>query len=109
MVRRKYKERVTQKFIRTSSESIEMPPIAEDLRELCRPNKISTIAFKGIEPDRNDGICGLDEDGLGAQMSVLASFPGIDGSQEQGSICPVDIEIQEATVGQDVLLGEITQ
>ena len=78
-VRRKHEERVPQKFIRARPKGVEMPAIAEDLRQFRRTNKIGAVALKRVESDRNDGIGRLNKNGLPAQVAVLLPLPCVDG------------------------------
>ena len=108
-VRRKHEKGVPQRLLDAHPEVIESAPSTNDFCHVCRADEVGCFLFERVEADRDNGVSGLDEDQLVAQVSSFAPFSRIDGAKRVRYEVAVRIEDGEATVGFNVLVNEVTQ
>jgi hypothetical protein len=109
VIRGKNEECVSQEFVRPRPEVIESPMPLEDFRDFGDGDEVRRFLFERIESDRHDGIGGIDEDKLVAQVTMLAPFAGVDRPQEKRRGIAVQVEVDETAIFLDVLLAHVAQ
>src|SRR5579863_155042 len=96
-------QRISKQLIRPSAEVLEMPAVPQNLGEFSNPNKVRQLLLQRVEPDRQFGITGSDNDESVAQVTTEKPLAGGNGVQKERRRVAVEIEIREPAVRLNIL------
>src|SRR5690349_3551836 len=90
---------ISQEFIRTRAEGIQMPAGFEDFGNFGDVHKAPRIVVERIETNRNLRIGGCNDDKLVAEVTADLLLPCSDGPQEKRRCIAMEVKIYESAPG----------
>src|ERR1039457_6410258 len=88
-----------------------MPARFEDLRELGKLHiaLLARLRFQHVQPDREFGIAGFDDDQLFTEVSAALALLGRNEPQQKWHGVSVEIEENEPLAALNILTGQVAK